>query len=218
MGAIGTPTFRNGDVMGGRSNCGPTVADGKLEFSGKLSLANNGGFSSVRSVGRTFDRTGVSNFREIDGRHAGQPRCAMDGLQYNTQCKRVAVAVTGNHGNGNRIAAGFGHCILDDGGMIEIAISVRWSLVAAVATNAKSWPEVSASVLRTQRAIRLAVGRHGASVVGTVTCTTSLGRTIDRIVMVFNPALTDWVHAMRATAVRIRDRNLNRGGSTIRRV
>jgi len=45
----------NDGVMGGRSSGGPTVADGKLEFSGELSLANNGGFSSVRSVGRDFD-------------------------------------------------------------------------------------------------------------------------------------------------------------------
>ena len=50
----------NDGVMGGRSSGGPTVADGKLEFSGKLSLANNGGFSSVRSVGHTFDLTGVT--------------------------------------------------------------------------------------------------------------------------------------------------------------
>ncbi len=45
----------NDGVMGGRSSGGPKVADGKLKFSGELSLANNGGFSSVRSVGRDFD-------------------------------------------------------------------------------------------------------------------------------------------------------------------
>lgn len=45
----------NDGVMGGRSSGGPTVGDGKLEFSGTLSLANNGGFSSVRSAGRSFD-------------------------------------------------------------------------------------------------------------------------------------------------------------------
>lgn len=50
----------NDGVMGGRSSGGPKVADGKLEFSGALSLANNGGFSSVRSVGRDFDLTGAS--------------------------------------------------------------------------------------------------------------------------------------------------------------
>lgn len=50
----------NDGVMGGRSSGGPTVADGKLEFSGEISLANNGGFSSVRSVGRDFDLGGAS--------------------------------------------------------------------------------------------------------------------------------------------------------------
>lgn len=50
----------NDNVMGGRSSGGPEVADGKLEFSGELSLANNGGFSSVRSVGRAFNLSGAS--------------------------------------------------------------------------------------------------------------------------------------------------------------
>lgn len=50
----------NDGVMGGRSRGYPTVTDGKLEFSGELSLANNGGFSSVRSVGRNFDLTGAT--------------------------------------------------------------------------------------------------------------------------------------------------------------
>ena len=45
----------NDGVMGGLSSGGPRVVDGQLEFSGELSLANNGGFSSVRSVGRVFD-------------------------------------------------------------------------------------------------------------------------------------------------------------------
>ncbi len=45
----------NDGVMGGRSSGSPQVANGKLEFSGELSLANNGGFSSVRSVGHDFD-------------------------------------------------------------------------------------------------------------------------------------------------------------------
>lgn len=31
------------------------MANGNLQLSGELSLANNGGFSSVRSVGRDFD-------------------------------------------------------------------------------------------------------------------------------------------------------------------
>lgn len=36
------------------------VNDGVLEFTGTLSLANNGGFSSVRSVGRDFDLSDAS--------------------------------------------------------------------------------------------------------------------------------------------------------------
>lgn len=45
----------NDGVMGGRSSGSPTVENGELEFRGELSLANNGGFASVRSVGRDFD-------------------------------------------------------------------------------------------------------------------------------------------------------------------
>ena len=45
----------NDGVMGGRSTGGPTLPDGTLKFRGDLSLANNGGFASVRSVGRSFD-------------------------------------------------------------------------------------------------------------------------------------------------------------------
>lgn len=45
----------NDGVMGGRSSGGPEVANGLLKFNGELSLQNNGGFSSVRSVGRDFD-------------------------------------------------------------------------------------------------------------------------------------------------------------------
>ena len=50
----------NDDVMGGRSSGGPTVSDGALQFRGDLSLANNGGFASVRSVGRSFDLSSAS--------------------------------------------------------------------------------------------------------------------------------------------------------------
>ena len=50
----------NDGVMGGRSSGGPSVANGTLSFIGVLSLANNGGFASVRSVGRDFDLSDVS--------------------------------------------------------------------------------------------------------------------------------------------------------------
>ena len=39
----------NDTVMGGRSQARMSVRDNKAEFMGFLSLANNGGFSSVRA-------------------------------------------------------------------------------------------------------------------------------------------------------------------------
>jgi NADH dehydrogenase [ubiquinone] 1 alpha subcomplex assembly factor 1 len=45
----------NDGVMGGRSVGTPSLVDGVLQFRGNLSLANNGGFSSVRTVGQSFD-------------------------------------------------------------------------------------------------------------------------------------------------------------------
>ncbi len=50
----------NDGVMGGRSSGKPVVENGELQFSGELSLANNGGFASVRSVGRDFDLSDVT--------------------------------------------------------------------------------------------------------------------------------------------------------------
>ncbi len=49
----------NDGVMGGLSQGAPVRQDGQLRFSGVLSLANNGGFSSVRTSGRSFDLSGV---------------------------------------------------------------------------------------------------------------------------------------------------------------
>lgn len=50
----------NDGVMGGRSSGGAVVEHGQLHFSGELSLENNGGFASVRSVGRDFDLSHVT--------------------------------------------------------------------------------------------------------------------------------------------------------------
>ncbi|GAB2501297.1 CIA30 family protein [Arenimonas alkanexedens] len=50
----------NDGVMGGLSRGGPEVADGQLRFSGVLSMQNNGGFSSVRTLGRDFDMRDAS--------------------------------------------------------------------------------------------------------------------------------------------------------------
>lgn len=49
----------NDGVMGGRSQGGPEVARGLLRFSGVLSLENNGGFSSARTLVRDFDFSGA---------------------------------------------------------------------------------------------------------------------------------------------------------------
>lgn len=51
----------NDGVMGGRSQGGPTMANGHIQFRGELSLANNGGFSSIRTVGQAFDLTGAES-------------------------------------------------------------------------------------------------------------------------------------------------------------
>lgn len=50
----------NDGVMGGRSSGCAVVADGQLLFSGEVSLLNNGGFASVRSVGQLFDLSGAT--------------------------------------------------------------------------------------------------------------------------------------------------------------
>ncbi len=52
-------TAVNDGVMGGLSRGAPLIADGHLRFAGTLSLENNGGFSSVRTTGRTFDLSGT---------------------------------------------------------------------------------------------------------------------------------------------------------------
>jgi NADH dehydrogenase [ubiquinone] 1 alpha subcomplex assembly factor 1 len=51
----------NDDVMGGRSQGGPAVVGGHLQFRGMLSLANNGGFSSIRTTGMDFDLSGAGS-------------------------------------------------------------------------------------------------------------------------------------------------------------
>ena len=49
-------------VMGGVSDGGVEVKDGVLVFSGKLSMENNGGFSSVRKVVKGSDFSGKDGF------------------------------------------------------------------------------------------------------------------------------------------------------------
>jgi monofunctional biosynthetic peptidoglycan transglycosylase len=61
----------NDGVMGGESRGGPAIVDGQLVFSGQISLANNGGFSSVKSSGHQFD---VSSFHSLRLRVKGDGR------------------------------------------------------------------------------------------------------------------------------------------------
>ncbi len=61
----------NDTVMGGRSRTRLNITEGKLEFSGVLSLANNGGFASIRRVydGKNWVNGGVLQIQvEGDGR------------------------------------------------------------------------------------------------------------------------------------------------------
>ena len=61
----------NDGVMGGLSQGAPTRSGGQMRFSGVLSLANNGGFSSVRSRGQIFD---LSDFEALRLRVQGDGR------------------------------------------------------------------------------------------------------------------------------------------------
>jgi monofunctional biosynthetic peptidoglycan transglycosylase len=61
----------NDGVMGGESRGGPFIEDGQLVFSGHISLANNGGFSSVKSRGQGFD---LSDFQALRLRVRGDGR------------------------------------------------------------------------------------------------------------------------------------------------
>ncbi|PFG10228.1 MULTISPECIES: CIA30 family protein [unclassified Marinobacter] len=53
----------NDGVMGGESRGGPAIVDGRLVFSGQISLENNGGFSSVKSSGHQFDLSACHSLR-----------------------------------------------------------------------------------------------------------------------------------------------------------
>ncbi|MDX1633904.1 MAG: CIA30 family protein [Marinobacter sp.] len=56
-GSANEPRWRaiNDEVMGGESEGEPLVHDGRLIFRGETSLANNGGFSSIRASVRHYD-------------------------------------------------------------------------------------------------------------------------------------------------------------------
>ncbi len=71
----------NDGVMGGLSQGTPAVSEGSLFFTGKLSLENNGGFSSVRASG-DFD---------FDGKTALTLRVRGDGRTYQLRLSTEAM-------------------------------------------------------------------------------------------------------------------------------
>jgi len=62
-GAASEPRWQaiNDGVMGGESEGGPTISEGILDFRGSISLANNGGFSSIRARGKPYDLSEAAN-------------------------------------------------------------------------------------------------------------------------------------------------------------
>lgn len=79
----------NDGVMGGRSSGVPTVKDGMLEFSGTLSLENNGGFSSVRTVDYAVN---LSNAKAVVLRVRGDGRRYQLRLATNAKYRGIVVS------------------------------------------------------------------------------------------------------------------------------
>lgn len=72
-GDAGEPAWaaQNDDVMGGISKGGAVITEGVLQFSGSLSLENNGGFAQVRMVGLDYNLSGKRGMKlrvQGDGR------------------------------------------------------------------------------------------------------------------------------------------------------
>lgn len=83
-------------VMGGRSRSRFLVLDGVAIFEGTLSLANGGGFASVRSPAGPWDLSGATGI-ELDVRGDGRryklnlkPSAAFDGVQYQAAFETAA--------------------------------------------------------------------------------------------------------------------------------
>lgn len=86
-----TPTWHaiNDGVMGGESRGGPQVVDGRLLFAGHISLANNGGFASIRAREQHHDLSAADSvLLRVKG----------DGRSYQFRL------YTGAHYQGSRIA------------------------------------------------------------------------------------------------------------------
>lgn len=81
----------NDGVMGGESCGGPAIQDGQLIFSGHISLANNGGFSSVKSRGQQFD---LNDFQALRLRVRGDGRTYQLRLYANARYGHLPIAYT----------------------------------------------------------------------------------------------------------------------------
>ncbi len=88
----------NDDVMGGRSSSVARIADGKLLFEGRLSLENNGGFASIRTINQAYNLIGTSVFvlrvmgdgRDYQLRIASTARFRGSAVSYGATFKTVA--------------------------------------------------------------------------------------------------------------------------------
>lgn len=69
--AAGTWKSINDGVMGGLSKGSPLISNKRLLFKGEISLENNGGFSSIRTSGKTHD---LSDYDGIEIRVRGDGR------------------------------------------------------------------------------------------------------------------------------------------------
>lgn len=134
----------NDDVMGGRSSGGAVLEGGHLNFSGELSLENNGGFSSVRSVGRDFDLSGAT---AVVLRVRGDGRCYQLRLATDARSRGVAVS----------FGAVFVTCA---GEWIEVRVPLK-SLKATVRGSALQGPQLDPSQVR-QIGLLIADKRDGA--------------------------------------------------------
>ena len=79
-------TCVNDTVMGGVSQSEARLEDGALSFAGELSLEQNGGFTSVRSLPGDLDLAGVTGFRL---------RMVGDGRTYDFTARRSDVPIRG---------------------------------------------------------------------------------------------------------------------------
>jgi NADH dehydrogenase [ubiquinone] 1 alpha subcomplex assembly factor 1 len=88
----------NDDVMGGRSSSLARVEGGKLRFEGRLSLENNGGFASIRTIRQSFNLVGTSAFvlrvmgdgRDYQLRIASSARFRGSAISYGATFQTVA--------------------------------------------------------------------------------------------------------------------------------